>query len=1168
MRVASRYFTVFAFFVAVLVSAQTPVNNALDFNVIPPPPEAASLGKFIDMPTNPYTGVPKIDIPIYELKSHELSLPIRLSYHASGIKWEEIPSWVGAGWALHAGFSISRTIRGRNDEEPARGFLSPHTLHPYSISSFFNADGSFNGSNFTFVAPAGTCTFNPEGELAYQNVLYASKGGLDLEPDLFFFSLPDGQSGKFTFSRTGHMKVIPHQYLNISYGNHFSSWKIVGKDGTQYFFDLAETTQNVSSCGEVMSGPETFTIPPVIAPSSWRITKIKSANNLDSIWFEYESENLQYQTTTSFTHYDRVSGNVDLPGSSDCMNNTNVFGWRLRRIRTKAGYHLEFLANTNRSDIAGGKFLDEIRLFHKSTFIKRFLLTRGGAIPTLTALQECFEQSTTNVTTPAYEFTYYTEGVDIPTYSRTSPNIDHWGFYNAASNELTNRAPATIFRNIYYTGANREPLLEACRFMSLKEIKYPTGGTTTYDYELNDFTNVPSFDSFTYSPGLELIESIEFSVTNSTTRLPTIYQTKTFSLHSQSDVVILYEVPGVEGGGIPAGGLSASLTKSGTPSFLPMNFISGNAQINSSPIYSFSPGAYTLSGEFSDGAYPLSGNKFYVRIYRVVSLAERIQNNALKGGGLRVKKITTRGDKALVKSFLYRSRNTNQSSGQLMSFPIYTHLTGFARAMQVGTVCEVYATGDMLVRSNASTRPLTTMLGAHVGYNEVLEYHGEEANNNGYSVYYYTNTPDVANPFLPYVHGYSVAYKNGLLLKKEDFTNTHKKVREIINDYAFHPDGTIVQGIKVGQNYSSGCLGCPNRVFTANFYDEPSERIELVRTQELAYDMATDGFFENESEFVYDTYDQLIEKRQKVSNGGSKRMYTRYMYHSRLKNVPVQEHSYYYDPSNAAAGFQLIGGVKTNYDSVFLKPREVFLAEHSSVPQPMPQWQLYLTNSFVRRLVFDSFDSHGNVLSYRRENSPTFTRLIWDNDGRLPIAKVDFCQSSKVAFTSFENASNEGGWQFAIDPDTSLRKTGRVSHRLSNPITYSGLLPTERYVVSYWARRTRGGAPTVSGVVDTSGDASANTLDGWRYYERIVANVSAVTISGTSSMRIDELRLYPEGAHITTYTHDPKSGITSQAGQNYEMRCYEYNERLQLEFERDFDFYILKRHEYRYSRDN
>jgi hypothetical protein len=37
-----------------------------------PSPNAASLGKYGDMPVGHYTGIPEINIPIYTIKSHDL----------------------------------------------------------------------------------------------------------------------------------------------------------------------------------------------------------------------------------------------------------------------------------------------------------------------------------------------------------------------------------------------------------------------------------------------------------------------------------------------------------------------------------------------------------------------------------------------------------------------------------------------------------------------------------------------------------------------------------------------------------------------------------------------------------------------------------------------------------------------------------------------------------------------------------------------------------------------------------------------------------------------------------------------------------------------------------------------------------------------------------------
>jgi hypothetical protein len=398
-----------------------PDSDPLKFNAIPPAPEAASLGKFVDMPVSAYTGLPKIDVPLSEIKSYQLSLPISLSYHASGIKWEEIPSWVGAGWTLNAGGVVSRTIRGRNDEDPDFGYFN-QTPAQYDIPGFFNTDGTVNtsmsgpnASHFSHVSPDGIC--DPVSGIEYNSVLYASKGGLDLEPDMFFYSLPNGQSAKFVFSRQKEMKIIPHQYVDIVYTNGpnsipFENWVVTGKDGTKYFFEEQETTISSSTCAQIFDeSPVSFVIPAVNAVSTWKLTKLISANGLDSIWFDYVPESLSYETTASLSTYDLVSGSLAAPGTSACSNFVSVSGWRLSAIHSAAGYRAEFVANTNRSDLSGGKLLNEVKFFHKNNFIKRYVLTitNTTTLPVLTQVQEVFEENATSIKTPAFQFSYYTE---------------------------------------------------------------------------------------------------------------------------------------------------------------------------------------------------------------------------------------------------------------------------------------------------------------------------------------------------------------------------------------------------------------------------------------------------------------------------------------------------------------------------------------------------------------------------------------------------------------------------------------------------------------------------------------------------------------------------------------------------------------------------------------
>jgi hypothetical protein len=81
-----------------------------------PSPNATSFMKYIDNPVSLHSGTAQIEIPVFDVKSGSLSLPISLSYHASGIKPDEFPSWVGMGWALNAGGVITRKVNNFPDD--------------------------------------------------------------------------------------------------------------------------------------------------------------------------------------------------------------------------------------------------------------------------------------------------------------------------------------------------------------------------------------------------------------------------------------------------------------------------------------------------------------------------------------------------------------------------------------------------------------------------------------------------------------------------------------------------------------------------------------------------------------------------------------------------------------------------------------------------------------------------------------------------------------------------------------------------------------------------------------------------------------------------------------------------------------------------------------------
>ena len=194
----TRYLAIGLFFITSIHAQPNP------YQMVPPTPEAASLGKFIEAPVNSHHGVPDISIPLHQVSDGTLSLPISLRYHASGIRVGEVASWVGTGWTLSAGGMISRATNGLPDDEPG-GYLQ--------------VAGQISSSDATFMEDV--------------------KNGLkDSEPDIFTFSLP-GYGGKFFFDWTGNIHIVPKQDLRIEYNENalpINTFTIITPNGTRYFF--------------------------------------------------------------------------------------------------------------------------------------------------------------------------------------------------------------------------------------------------------------------------------------------------------------------------------------------------------------------------------------------------------------------------------------------------------------------------------------------------------------------------------------------------------------------------------------------------------------------------------------------------------------------------------------------------------------------------------------------------------------------------------------------------------------------------------------------------------------------------------------------------------------------------------------------------------------------
>lgn len=82
------------------------------------------------------------------------------------------------------------------------------------------------------------------------------------------------------------------------------------------------------------------------------------------------------------------------------------------------------------------------------------------------------------------------------------------------------------------------------------------------------------------------------------------------------------------------------------------------------------------------------------------------------------------------------------------------------------------------------------------------------------------------------------------------------------------------------------------------------------------------------------------------------------------------------------------------------------------------------------------------------------------------------------------------------------------------------------------------------------------TGGGWQFFKHKIFNPTTITVSGTGI--IDELRLYPIDALMTTYTYDPLIGMTSQSTPNNDITYYIYDDFGRLKLIKDQNGKILK----------
>ncbi|MDR2994333.1 MAG: hypothetical protein LBV11_11015, partial [Bacillus cereus] len=281
---------------------------------VPPTPEAAAFLKYGEYPVSYNIGIPDISIPIYTIKSGELTLPISLSYHAGGIKLEELASSVGLGWTLNAGGVVNKTVMGT----PDRGDFEFPTAANIRQEGYNNAGIKTSNRMWSLL---DNSVFTPKTDASI--IL-----GPDRERDIYSYSF-HGYSGNF-FLAEGKVNQYPYtdnKIMNLSSDIHVpdaSGFKIITPEGISYFFKAVErstihsTTMTRSSSRayvELDPPPSPHPIMSGYTPydiiTAWYLTRIESANGKSFIDFDYmDGELVNDYTVSDYYSYsdDQVIG--------------------------------------------------------------------------------------------------------------------------------------------------------------------------------------------------------------------------------------------------------------------------------------------------------------------------------------------------------------------------------------------------------------------------------------------------------------------------------------------------------------------------------------------------------------------------------------------------------------------------------------------------------------------------------------------------------------------------------------------------------------------------------------------------------------------------------------------------------------------------------------------
>jgi hypothetical protein len=433
------------------IQAQTTATNALAF----PSSNNSFLAKgnpAADVSVDLYTGKSQASIPICNLASKGISIPVSVDYaDGAGVKLHEYATQVGLGWQLNAGGAISRVVRGFPDELP-NGYLGTGTL-PTNILTSQTQWGKLIAS---YVGNAGGMTSNEHTAIfGYAASAALTAPTADGEPDIFYVKTPFfsfqfvfNELGVPVFPNTTGYKIITTNFINTSsLYNQNSSFEVIDPSGNQYYFGTNVYSREQST-DSLYGVPYQFN-------STWYLTQIITFNSKDVINLSYTS------SSTNDTTYNYTWSEADNGSQTNTILSTG------RNIVTNPKFISQIVSQLGEVDFnyTFNQRLDDHNLPFLSTIVTKAYnpqtLTNGTSLQTytfqfgyfgtpsidpnvlrleLTGITVAGNTTTTSTPLKLASFGYDTVTNSIVTNlpNRTWLVYDYWGHCNTTTNPPAN----------------------------------------------------------------------------------------------------------------------------------------------------------------------------------------------------------------------------------------------------------------------------------------------------------------------------------------------------------------------------------------------------------------------------------------------------------------------------------------------------------------------------------------------------------------------------------------------------------------------------------------------------------------------------------------------------------------------------------------------------------